>query len=112
VKERVADAVRVHLTAPASREPYVEVFHFPDLTPGEEYARHRTYLEERFGPGAGSDLRAAQLGERPAWAYTFRWDEGERAVLLVAVGGNTERLTTDPRAPLTTQVLATVTLAE
>ena len=47
---------RIHLTSPGSGELYVEVMKLPDLTPEEEYARHRPYLEERLGAGAVTAL--------------------------------------------------------
>ena len=106
------DTVRVHLTARDSQELYVEVSHFPNLSPQQEYTRHRAYLEQRFGAGAITDLTEASLGRWPAWAYAFHWDQGERSVLLLPMDGDTYRIIYDPRSPLTTQVLATVAIVE
>lgn len=60
-----ADADRAHLSPREGGELYVEVMRFANLTPGEEYARHRTSLEERFGPGVVTELREADLAGRP-----------------------------------------------
>ncbi len=106
------DTVRVHLTARESQELYVEIIHFPKLSPYQEYVRHRAYLEQRFGVGAITDLTEASLGRWPAWAYAFHWDQGERSVLLLPVDGDTYRIIYDPRSPLNMQVLATVVIVE
>ena len=104
--------MRVHLVARQGREVYVEVFQFPNLTPGAEYARHRADLEQRFGPGAVGDLQASSLGTLAGWSYAFHWETGERAVMLLPIDGDTYRLISDPRAPLNNQILATVALVE
>ena len=105
-------AVRVHLTTRDSQELYVEVIQFPDLAPREEYMRHRAYLEQRFGGDSTTELTDTSLGRWPAWAYSFRWDQGERAVLLLRVVRDTYRIIYDPRSTLNTQVIATITIVE
>jgi hypothetical protein len=104
--------VRVHLTSRDSRELYFEVIHFPDLTPLEEYTRHRAHLEQRFGAGSTTELSETTLGPWPAWAYAFRWDQGERSVILLQVGRDTYRIIYDPRSPLNTQIISTITVME
>src|SRR6476619_760040 len=78
VDEERNGAVRVHLTSRDSQELYLEVFYFPNLTPREEYLRHRPYLEQRFGANSTPELSEKSLGQLPAWAYAFHWDQGER----------------------------------
>jgi hypothetical protein len=106
------DMERVHLTSGESRELYVEVARFRELAPQDEYRQHRAYLEQRFGADSVTALTETSLGERPAWAYAFRWDEGERAVLLLQVARDTYRIIYDPRSALNTQVIDTLTFAE
>jgi hypothetical protein len=83
--------------------------------PEDEYLEHRPRLEERFGTGSVSALTETTLLERPAWAYSFRWDEEgrpmERAVLMLQVAGETYRIIYDPRSPLNDRVIATLTVA-
>src|SRR5205823_4601694 len=55
------DGMAVHILS-AERELYVEVARFPPIGADEEYRRHRVTLEERFGTGAVTPLRAATLG--------------------------------------------------
>ena len=75
------DGMAVHKLS-AERELYVEVARFPPIGAEEEYRRHRVKLEERFGAGAVTELRASTLGSRPAQEYVFRWPEGERTAVL------------------------------
>jgi hypothetical protein len=103
---------RVHLSSPDRRELYIELVRFGDLTPQDEYRDHSSYLGKRFGAEAISDLTETSLRERPAWRYGFRWDEGERAVLLIQVGRDTYRIIYDPRSELNSQVLDTVRIVE
>jgi hypothetical protein len=105
--ERTEDANRVHLRSPGG-ELYVELARFEGLAPEGEYARHRPYLEERFGEGAVTELIETSVGERPAWSYGFRWDDGERSVLLLKVGEDTYRVIHDPRSELNAEVVATL----
>ena len=105
-----AGAHGAHLTSPGSGELYVELVRFPGLTPDEEYARHKPYLEQRFGEDAVSVLTETRLDDRPAWGYGFRWEQGERAVLLLQLGDDTYRVIHDPRSPLNAQVLATLSV--
>ncbi len=122
VSEHRADADGVHLRS-GNGEVYVEVVRFRGLAPDDEYARHRAALEQRFGPGAVTEPRAAELGGRPAVAYAFRWDQGdwdqgdwdqgrwdqgERSVLLVPVGNDTCRIIIDPRSTVNEEILASV----
>jgi hypothetical protein len=90
------DAVRVHLASRDSQELYVEIVRFLNLEPRDEYASHRTYLERRFGGGSTTALTEARMGDLPAWTYAFRWDWGERSVLLFEVAGDTYRVIHDP----------------
>jgi hypothetical protein len=106
------DFERVHLSSPESGELYVELARFANRTPADEYREHRPYLAQRFGDDAVSALAETTLGDRPAWVYDFRWDEGERSVLLLAVGGDTYRVIHDPRSELNARVLATLTVAD
>lgn len=96
------DVQRIHLSSPESGELYFEASRFVGLTPEDEYARHRPYLEQRFGEGAVSAL----AGDR----YSFRWSDGERAVSLRRVGDETYRFIYDPRSPLNEEILLTVAL--
>jgi len=101
--------------SPDRCELYFEVARFRGLTPQDEYARHKPYLEQRFGAGAVSALRETTHGDERAWTYSFGWDEDgralERTALLVAVAGDTFRIIRDPRSTLNDEVLATVTFA-
>jgi hypothetical protein len=111
-EDQRGDAERVHLTTPEQPDLYFEVTRFPGLAPRDEYRRHRDYLEQRFGAGSTTELAETRLGRSPAWSYAFRWDQGERSVLLLPVGQDTYRIIYDPRSPLNAEVLATVTLPE
>jgi hypothetical protein len=107
VSEHGSDADRVHL-AGGNGEVYVEIVRFRDLAPRDEYARHRARLERRFGPQAVTELCAAELRNHTAMAYAFRWDEGERSVLLLPVEADTYQIIIDPRSPLNEEILASV----
>jgi hypothetical protein len=112
VGEQRDGAVRVHLSTPDRQELYFEVVQFPNLTPREEYLRHRPNLEQRFGADSTTALTEVCLGRWPAWAYAFRGDQIQRAVLLLPVDRDTYRIIYDPRSLLNRQVLATLTLVE
>ena len=107
---------RVHLSSPDRRELYVEVARFHGIAPEDEYRSHRTYLDQRFGSDAVTELTTTSLHERPAQAYSFRWDEEgrpmERAVLMLPVAGDTYRVIYDPRSELNEQVLSTIAIRE
>ena len=103
---------RVHLSSPETRELYIEVVRFQDLAPEAEYLRHRPYLERRFGENSVTPLTQTSLAGRPAWAYGFRWDEGERAVRLLEVSGETYRVLYDPKSELNHEVIATLAIRE
>ena len=106
--ERPLGGRGVHVTSPGSGELYVELIHFPDLAPEDEYLSHRPFLEQRFGPGAVTELTETTLRGLPAWSYGFRWDDGERSVLLLQVDDDTYRVIHDPRSPLNADVVATL----
>ena len=118
VEERVeghpvaGDFERVHLTSPGSDELYVEVARFPARTPHDEYATHRPSLEQRFGVDSVTELTETSMRELPSWTYGFRWEEGERAVLLLQVGNDTYRVIYDPRSELSREVIATLSITE
>jgi hypothetical protein len=112
IQDHRGDMERVHLTSRDSAELYVEVVRFRELTPQDEYLQHRPYLERRFGTDSVTALTETSVRERPAWAYAFRWDEGERSALLVQVAPDTYRIIYDPRSALNSQVVATLTVAE
>jgi hypothetical protein len=103
---------RVHLRSRDGGELYVELVRFFGLTPEEEYASHRPALERGFGAGSVTALDQTSVQGRPAWTYGFRWDEGERAVLLLQVGGDTYRLIYDPRSPLNDEVVETLAISD
>ena len=106
---------RVHLSSSDRRELYLEAVRFHDLTPEDEYLRHKPYLEQRFGADSISSLTGASLQDWPAFAYSFGWtEEGrpvERSVLLLFVAGETYRIIFDPRSELNARVIATFTTA-
>lgn len=104
------NAVRIHITSPGSGEVYVEVMKLSDLTPQEEYARHRPYLEERFGADAVTPFAETRFQSRPAWTYAFRWDEGERSVLSLGIGRDTYRIIHDPCSALNAEIITTITI--
>jgi hypothetical protein len=106
------DAQRVHLTSPGSAELYVELMRFGGMSPKDEYLHHRPYLEQRFGPGSVTELSETSLRGRAAWAYAFRWDAGERSVLLLDVDGDTYRVIHDPRSALNAEVIETLEVVE
>ncbi|MFL6029211.1 MAG: hypothetical protein ACJ74D_04165 [Gaiellaceae bacterium] len=111
-RDEAADIVHVH--SADRQELYFEVARFRGLTPQQEYARHRPYLEQRFGPGAVTELTATNLGNTPAWTYSFNWDEEgsamERTAVLLQLGPDTCRIIRDPRSVLNDEVLASVVL--
>ena len=96
------------MTSPGSDELYVELIRFRDLAPEDEYLNHLPFLEQRFGPGAVTELTETTLRGLPAWSYGFRWDDGERSVLLLRVDDDTYRVIHDPRSPLNADVVATL----
>ena len=98
----------MHLNSPDKHELYVEVVRFRDLSPQEEYERHRPHLEQRFGAGSLTPLKETTFGEDPAWTYGFRWEDSERSVLSLEVDGDTYRILWNPRSDLNSQVVATV----
>jgi hypothetical protein len=106
------DFERVHLTSPGSGEVYVELARFPDRTPQDEHAAHRPPLEQRFGAGAVSELSETFAAGRQAWVYDFRWDSGERSVLLFDVEGDTYRVIQDPRSELNAEILGTLAIRD
>ena len=110
VRDERGEMERVHLSSPESGELYFELACFREIAPQDEYASHRPFLEQRFGAGAVTELGATTLLERPAWAYGIRWDEGERAVVLLHLDGDTYRVISDPRSELNGEVLATLRL--
>jgi hypothetical protein len=103
---------RVHLSSPASGELYFELSRFVGISPQDEYASHRPFLEERFGAGAVTELAETTLLERRAWRYRIRWPEAERVVLLLPLDGDTYRVIYDPRSDLNQEVVATLSIAE
>jgi hypothetical protein len=111
-EDQRGDMERVHLTSRDSRELYVEVARFRDLAPRDEFLNHRRFLEQRFGADSITALTETTLRGRPAWAYAFRWDDGERSVLLLQVGRDTYRVIYDPRSELNDQVIATLTVVD
>jgi hypothetical protein len=98
------------VTSTGSDELYVELVRFQDLAPEDEYLSHRQVLEQRFGPGAVTELTQTTLRGLPAWSYGFRWEDGERSVLLLQVDEDTYRVIHDPRSPLNADVIATLRL--
>ncbi len=102
------DVLRVHLVSRDSRELYFEVVKYPNLLPGEEYEQHRAYLEQRFDDLAITELQETSLASQPAYAYSFKWGHGERAVLLIHKDQATYRIIYDPHSPLSPQVLSTI----
>lgn len=72
--------------------------------------------EQRFGAGSVTELTQTNLLDRPAWTYSFGWNEGgrpmRRAAILLQVGRDTCRIIRDPRSALNDHVLATLTLVE
>ena len=113
VSDHRGEMERVHVHSPDRQELYVEVARFRGITPQEEYANHSPYLVQRFG--AVSELTGTTLSGRPAWTYSFGWDEDgrsmERKALLFQVGSDTYRIISDPRSELNEQVIATITIA-
>jgi hypothetical protein len=115
-EEPFRDRARVHLSSPDRQTLYLEVVRFDDLAPEDEFLHHRPYLEKRFGADSITALTETSLQGRPAWTYSFGWDEGERpmerSVLLLPVGGDTYRIIYDPRSQLNAEVIATLTIAD
>ena len=119
-EERVSDhrgeMERVHVHSADRQELYIEFARFRELTPQHEYANHRPYLEQRFGAGSVTELTQTSLLDRPAWTYSFVWDERgrpmQRAAILLQVGRDTCRIIRDPRSALNDHVLATLTLVD
>ena len=97
---------RVHLSSPGG-EVYLEVARFPGRTPEDEYRSHLPHLVHRFGEGAVTGLAETTAGDLTAWKYGFRWDEGERSVLLFQVAQDTYRVIHDPRSELNARIVGT-----
>ena len=112
VQHHRGDMERVHLSSPTSGELYFELARFAGITPQDEYANHRPYLEQRFGSGAVTELNETTLLGWPAWTYGIQWPEAERAVLLLQLEADTYRVIYDPRSELNDQVVATLTIVE
>jgi hypothetical protein len=116
VDDHRGEMERVHISSPDRRELYFELARFGGITPKDEYANHKQYLEQRFGADSITALTETSLQDRPAWTYAFRWDgeEGpkERAALLLQVGDDTYRVIYDPRSALNDQVIATLRIVE
>jgi hypothetical protein len=106
--ERPLGGRGVHVTSPGSAELYVELVRFRDLAPEDEYLNHRPFLEQRFGPGAVTELTQTTLGGIPTWSYGIHWKDGERSVLLLQIEDDTYRVIHDPRSPLNADVVATL----
>ena len=110
------DYARVHLSSRDRRELYLEIVRFHDLTPQDEYRRHKLYLEQRFGVGSIGPLTDTSFRDWSACTYGFGWTaEGEsveRSALLIQVAGETYRIIFDPRSELNARVIATITTAE
>jgi hypothetical protein len=106
--ERPLGGRGIHATSPGSAELYVELVRFQDLAPEDEYLSHKSFLEQRFGTGAVTELAQTTLQGLSAWSYGFRWEDGERSVLLLRVDDDTYRVIHDPRAPLNADVVATL----
>jgi len=102
------DAHRVHLTAPIPGEIYLELFRMPGLTSADEYARHREYLEGRFGSGSVSEPVDSDLAGLPARSYVFGSDDMRRETRSLEVDDDLYRVIIDPRIPLNHEILATM----
>ena len=102
------DVLRVHLVSRDSQELYFEVVKYPNLLPREEYEQHRAYLEQRFDDLAITELKETSLASQLAYAYSFKWGNGERAVLLIHKDRATYRIIYDPHSPLNPQLLSTI----
>jgi hypothetical protein len=119
-EERVSDhrceVERVHVHSADRQELYIEFARFRELTTKHEYARHKPYLEQRFGAGSVTELTQTSLLDRQAWTYSFEWNEGgrpmERTAILLQLDRGTCRIIRDPRSALNDHVLATLTLVE
>ena len=107
-EEFPGDAHRVHLTAPVPGEIYLELFRMPGLSAADEYARHRAYLEGRFGPGSVSEPVDSDLAGRPARAYVFGSSDLRREARSLEVDADLYRVIIDPGIPLNHQIVATM----
>ena len=106
------DLERVHVMSSDRHELYVELVRFRDLAPEDEYLNHRPFLEQRFGPGAVTELTQTTVGGVPAWSYGIHWKDGERSVLLLQIEDDTYRVIHDPRSPLNADVVATLRVVD
>ena len=104
------DIERVHLSSPDRHELYFEVMRFRDLAPQDEYASHRSYLEQRFGADAVTPLTETKFRNRPAWAYEISWPDHERSVRMVQLDDDTFRVIWNPRSALNAEILETLSL--
>ena len=93
-------------------ELYFELSRFVGISPQDEYASHRPFLEQRWGDGAVTELAETALLERQAWRYGIRWPEADRVVLLLPLDGYAYRVIYDPRSELNEDVLATLAIVE
>jgi hypothetical protein len=108
VETQQGGMLRLHVLAPKSREVYFEVCKYDALSAKAEYQRHKEYLLKQFDSLVISELDETMLASLPGYEYTFRWDQGERIVLLVERGSTTYRIIYDPRFPVNLQILSTL----
>ena len=106
----VGGGIRVHFVSENSQELYFEVTWYSNLSPAEGYGRLKEEVEKRFEEVNVSELKESRLGSLPAFAFSFSWREGERAVVFVPKGRMAYRILYDPRSPLNSQMLSTVEL--
>ncbi|HEX5027171.1 MAG TPA: hypothetical protein VFV56_00010 [Gaiellaceae bacterium] len=107
-EEFPGDAHRVHVTAPVPGEIYLELFRMPGLSAADEYTRHRSYLEGRFGPGSVGEPVESDLAGRPARSYVFGSDDLRREARSLEVDEDLYRVIIDPRIPLNHEIVATM----
>jgi hypothetical protein len=111
VEEQQAAFTRVHLLSTDRDEVYFEVRRFVELEEAAaHYARHRASLEAQFAQQAFaiSDLTPVTLAGQSAHAYTFRWDDRERAALLIVIERALYRVIYNPCSAVNAAILATV----
>ena len=103
------DEVRVHVRSRESAEVYFEASGHLHGSVERIYEQEKSFVAGQLGGDVGP-LRAATLGGHPAHEYSFRWTQGERAVILVEQGPYVYRFIYDPKSPLNRQVLGTIEL--
>lgn len=102
------DEIRVHFRSRESPELYFEVSRHLHLSADAVYEREKGFIMDRLKECEVSALKPITFASQPAYEFSFRWTDGERAVILIEKQEYLYRVIYDPRSQLNLQVLATI----